>query len=120
LRERSFTLRYVSRIVSKDAADEQAGLAALEPFIMSEQQQNAMSLAFNSGLQQLCARHGMGYFDINAALADPNETAHGMVLANSHRPAAFDHHLADTLAVRGLYIQGLLESFGADLDKYRI
>jgi hypothetical protein len=120
LRERPFTLRYVSRSLAKNGADQQASLAALEPLIMTEQQQNALSLAFNAGLQQLCTRHGMGYFDVNAALADPPATAPGMVLANAHRPAAFDYRLADTLAVRGLHIQGLLESFGADVGKFRL
>lgn len=118
LRERSFALRYVSRIVSKDVADPQAAHATLEPLIMTETQQNAMTLAFNAGLQQICARHGMGYFDLNAALADPANPS--PVLADQHRPAAFDHHLADTLAVRALHVQGLLESFGADPAAYRI
>lgn len=120
LREPAFILRYVSRIVIKDMADPAPYRAALEALIMTESEQNAMSLACNAGLRKICERHGMGYFDLNAALADPGDPASAPRLADCHRPAVFDHHLADTLQVRALHIRALLAVFGAHPADYAV
>lgn len=119
LRETALTLRYVSVILAKDMADPGAVQKMLEPQILTEAAQNAMGQAFNAGLRRICKRHGMGYFDINAELAAPlTDGKESAVLADCHRSATFEPHLADTVQVRRSHLNGLLRAFGANPARY--
>lgn len=121
LNTRIFTRIYVSRIVGKKALKSEEGaalLSKLDEILLNEDQQNAMSIAFNNSLKEETSRRGLQYFDINAETAKPAPAGLPMRLDDIHSPAAIDHHLVDSLAVRRIHYQKMLGAFDLPSEKY--
>lgn len=115
LSPRGFAIRYVSRIVTegKDMTWKEA-VPVVRPHVLSEDEQNAMHLAFNAGLAQLARELGLRYFDLNEELAaspHPALAAEPIRLADQFKTGAFDHHVADTVVARRVHYEGLLKAF---------
>lgn len=106
LTERLFTERYARRIVLKDV--EGRGLRRnLRLSILSEQEQNTMSLRYNDLLRAECECRGISYFDINDLIARPDDDGEVASIDPRYCPAEPDHHLVDSLDVRMMHIEAL-------------
>lgn len=112
----AFRIRYMSKIIAGQLPPEM--LAALPRDLtgtgLSAREQDAMTLLFNQKLSEACMAQGWRFFDINPQLAARNAAgARDMTLGidPAFIPAADDHHLADTLEVRRLHHQGVLDAF---------
>lgn len=109
LSPRPFAARYVSRIVmegTKMGPDEADRL--VEPYLLSEDSQNAMHFQFNRGLADFAGKMGWRYFDLIAQTcsgAIPGISSEPPRLADEFRTGRFDHHLADTVMVRRLHYE---------------
>lgn len=113
-----FAVQYVQRIVRKDDQRSNAEMEAkFAPFMLDEDQQNAMHLAFNAGLKDYAERRSHKYFDLVAATADPCSLPTAPHLAHQYRNAQPDHHLADTVAVRRMHYDSVGAVFGLDGDR---
>ncbi len=106
LTERKFTERYARRVVLKEG-EAPGNRKDLRHAILSEQEQNAMSLRYNDLLRRECERKGIRYFDINASIARYDENGKLAGIASHFCPAGFDHHLVDSLDVRRFHIEAL-------------
>lgn len=105
LTERTFTERYARRIVLKEG-EEKGQRRALREAILSEAEQNAMSLSYNALLRKECEAREIRYFDINASIAR-HEDGEIAGIASRYCPAGLDHHLVDSLDVRRYHIDAL-------------
>lgn len=101
LKDPAFNLRYISRIISKGEQSEHHR-AALKACMLTEERQNRMAVDFNRKLLALATELGLAYFDINDLIQDQRSVT--PKIAECHCPAAFDHHLADTLFIRRAHI----------------
>jgi hypothetical protein len=116
LAPRAFATRYVARIV-KDGTTltwDQAQ-ARVEPFILSEDAQNEMHLRFNDALAAFAGRMGHAYFDLVGETGNGSArhlSAMPLRLADEYRVGGFDHHLADTVAVRRMHYVAAGRAFG--------
>ena len=118
LTDQGFFAKYVSRIIDREHGNEQAKVAELRELVMTEEDQNHMHLAFNGALRKLARELGMAYFDVNqqlsrrhaiTGLAEPRRG-----LAPEYLPGHFDHHLADTMAVRAVHTEAAARVFGLE------
>lgn len=110
-----FAVRYVSRIVTegRDVPVKEAE-QMVTPFILPEAAQNDMHLQFNRGLAKLARNLGMRYFDINDRISDGSVYGASISvprLSDNVKTARFDHHLADTVAVRRWHYEALGRAF---------
>ncbi|MDO5704131.1 MAG: hypothetical protein Q4G49_03540 [Paracoccus sp. (in: a-proteobacteria)] len=113
LTPKTFAARYVSRIIHDAQAMRRAHAQELvAPLILSEADQNRMHLAFNARLADLAAQIGCRYFDVVDQTRDPDAPGDVPRLADAHRTAKFDHHLADTVAVRRIHYLAAGRAFG--------
>lgn len=111
LSPKPFALNYVLRIIeSEDRQDTQAAKDRLRPLILSEDDQNAMHLEFNAGLQRIAHAQGHSYFDLVRETKGPHKAAPR--LADRFRTAEFDHHLVDSVAVRRMHYIAAGQAFG--------
>lgn len=117
LRDRNFSLRYLRRALNAQSTSQKA---AIEAVLASETEQNAMALAFNAGLRDFARQKGIGYFDLNMALAAPQASGAPARLADVFRPASPGATLANTIEVRRLHIRHLLQGFGANSADYSV
>jgi len=115
LAPRPFAARYVARIAKEGTTlnwDE--AQKRVEPFILSERDQNAMHLSFNDQLAQLAAQRGFGYFDVVAQTGNgsiPGISAEPLRLAEQFRTGGFDHHMADTVVLRRIHYEAAGRAF---------
>jgi hypothetical protein len=110
LSEPQFVYRYVKRTIKQASdIDKETTAARLRSEIMSEEQQNALSLGFNESVRHLAARRGSRYFDLVEATRDRSSPKPR--LAPVFVPAEFDHHFADSLEIRRLHLEGLTQAF---------
>lgn len=114
LRDRNFTLRALNRALGQGKTDLKP---RLDPLLISEKEQNALARQFNSGLQDIAARRGLGFLDLTPALAQPGPVPR---LAPAYRPASLSLLPADTIELRQLHIRSLLQVFGADPADYLV
>lgn len=120
LAPKAFAARYIARsIVPGPKSDERkekcrAAKAKLLPIVLSEDDQNALHLAFNHAVARMAADRGIRYFDINNQLAKGNGPGKDgrPKLAFRFRTAGFDHHVADTVEVRRMHHLALADCFG--------
>lgn len=113
LAPRRFSARYVSRIVlRKGETDEGAAMAKVLPFILEEDEQNAMHYAFNAALASVASDLDVRYFDLVDLLTEPHPDGGPARLSDLHRRAAFDHHVANTVWVRRKHYEAVGEVFG--------
>lgn len=109
LSPKGYAARYVSRIITENGSMGQGEAEKLLlPIILSEDEQNEMSLAFNRGLAIIAAEMGARYFDLNDRISNGNITGISAVparLHDMHRVAGLDHHLADTVEVRKMHFE---------------
>lgn len=106
-----FAAKYIARIIDpEDRDDFRAAKSALLPLVLSEDAQNAMHLDFNTGLAALAEEKGLGYFDlVQETSAKASATPR---LGDAYRPADFDHHLVDSVAVRRMHYIAAGKVFG--------
>lgn len=111
---KGFAARYVSRIVLRAGeSDPAAAVAAVTPYILRQDDQNAMHYAFNATLRGIARDLDMAYFDLVDALTEPNPTRGGPPrLSDLHRRAADDHHVANTVWVRRRHWEAAGAAFG--------
>lgn len=113
-----FAIQYVRKIVQRgNELDDAEADARLAPFMLDEDAQNAMHLAFNAGLAAYAARTGCRYFDLVAQTAAPGSPTGTPRLADAVRTAQPDHHLADTVAVRRMHYDAIGAVFDLDADR---
>lgn len=106
-----FAAKYVARIIRDEMRkDRSAAQARLLPLILSEAAQNAMHLTFNAGLAAMAAQEGLTYFDLVQDTATHDSATPR--LADAYRPAEFDHHLVDSVAVRKMHYLAAGAAFG--------
>ncbi|MDO5612491.1 MAG: hypothetical protein Q4G14_04505 [Paracoccus sp. (in: a-proteobacteria)] len=108
-----FAARYVSRIISDAGTIRRAHAERrVLPMILTEAEQNRMHLAFNDRLAQMAARLGCRYFDVVEQTRGRDADKGVPCLADECRTARFDHHLADTVAVRRIHYMAAGRCFG--------
>ncbi|MDO5631859.1 MAG: hypothetical protein Q4G22_08480 [Paracoccus sp. (in: a-proteobacteria)] len=113
LHPRGFAARYVSRIISDGQTIRRAHAEKrVAPMILTETEQNRMHLAFNDRLADMAARLGVRYFDVVEQTRDRDADKGVPCLADDYRTAQFDHHMADTVAVRRIHYMAAGRCFG--------
>ncbi|MCA0045043.1 hypothetical protein [Celeribacter litoreus] len=114
LAPKSFTARYVSRIVTdRQAMRPRFANRIVEPVLLSEHEQNEMHFMFNECVAKFCKTLGIGYFDLNDDLRSETDP---LVISDAFRPSIFDHHLADSIQVRRLHYQAAGKIFALDTE----
>ena len=110
--DRSKAIKYITRIVTErftDSAEDESRreetIKKLTQTYASDVVRSDLARRFNEQLQSACQEHGYGYFDINGELADQ---ATGIINPR-FIPAGFDHHIIDSLEVRTIHWNALLE-----------
>lgn len=101
-----FAVSYISRIITeniKDKAVIERYQSILEENLPFFHERHALSLRFNTLLQQRALDKGITYFDLWGEFTD-RETG---VIAERFIPCGFDHHVSDTVETRRIYQQGL-------------
>ena len=112
LGEPVYTRRYVRRIVMKSkSGPKQEEMKILSAALQSQDQQNAMHIAFNAGLRARATETGYGYFDLVDQLADPTHPK-APRLDPRFIPGRFDHHVANSLHMQKIHILGIFEALG--------
>lgn len=76
----------------------------------SEDEQNAMHLDFNAGLERLAANRGLGYFDIVKETAVTDDGA--IRLNDLYKPGRYNHHIVDNIVVRRFHYMAAARIFG--------
>lgn len=116
LSPRAFSARYIARVITENNP---MSLADAEKQIfdqvLAEDDQNRMHLLFNEKLQDMCERLGIRYFDLvqqTSAGGISGVTMQKPRLADIYKTAKFDHHLADTIAVRKMHYVAAGSVFG--------
>lgn len=111
LTPKPFAIKYVLRIIEgEERKDAPEAKKTLSPLILSEDEQNAMHLDFNAGLAKMAEDKGLKYFDLVAETSEKG--ADTPRLADSFKPAGFDHHLIDSVAVRRMHYVAAGKAFG--------
>lgn len=105
-------IKYIARIVTERFSDDNNGLEhrteimdELTKRYPSDIVRTDLAYRFNDKLSAACKSEGYGYFDINSHLTGPlNGTIDPRFV-----PSKFDHHIIDSLEVRQMHWQELLD-----------
>lgn len=115
LTPKEFSAQYVSRIITESkGVSPRESARMIDPYILSENDQNEMHLSFNSGLARVAHSVGARYFDLNDALSGtghPDLSVASATLTDYFKTGAFDHHVVDSVVTRRVHFEGLLKAF---------
>ena len=105
-------IKYIARIVTERFTDVEADVSKNEEILEdlrrrypSDVVRTDLANKFNESLKIACTKNGNGYFDINGELA---RRPHGTI-DPKFIPSKFDHHIIDSLEVRSIHWQALLD-----------
>ncbi len=101
-------IRYTSRILLENEADQSPLTARLRAVYPSYDVRLYISNLFNEVLAKAAAAAGIGYFDINAAIVD-KETGE---VKDAYCPNFSDHHIVNSVQAHRIHIAHLLAATG--------
>lgn len=110
--DRNKAIKYVQRIVTENIEDPESSrqiLNRMRKDFSSDIQRTVDAEAFNQLLNTSLREIGVRSFDINSSLRDESTS----LISTTFIPSRRDHHLADSLAVRRLHWQELLNALPA-------
>lgn len=100
-------INYTKRIITENLIDSKSideALSDMKKTFPNDLERTQMALRYNHELASQCKNAGLMYFDINHALVDTDSK----VVQSKYMPASLDHHLVDSVEVRALHINTLL------------
>lgn len=100
-------INYTKRIITENLTDSNSideALDNMKKTFPNDLERTQMALRYNQGLENQCANAGLKYFDINSSLVDRVRK----VVQSKYIPASLDHHLVDSVEVRSLHVNALL------------